>query len=212
MLLQKTELHSEIDDLQRKHGAPELSAIYGAGCINNPEVMLMFMNPTGKNISADLKWNGLRAPWVGTKNIWSILHEVGLISKKIFQLTQQEWDETSTRAVYENIARGKIYITNLAKCTQIDARHLSDSVFQVYVPNMKKEIALINPKRIITFGNQVSSILLGKPLSVSKYTGNEKEFCTIDGKSFDVYPVYYPIGQGRRNQPSAINRIKMILK
>jgi len=210
--MQVTKLHAEIDRLQLQYGATGLSAIYGAGCIKNPEVMLIFMNPTGKNISADTAWRGLRAPWIGTKNIWPMLYEVGLLSEKTFQVTQRKWDKKSAQAVYEELARQKIYITNLAKCTQIDARHLPDSVFKAYVPSTKKEIVLVNPKRILTFGNQVNSILLEKPTSVSEYKGVEKESCFVGRKLFDVYPVYYPIGQGRRNQPLAVKRIRAILK
>jgi len=210
--MQIVELHPEIDRLQLQYGAKGLSAIYGAGCVDNPEVMLMFMNPTGKNISADSKWKGLRAPWIGTKNIWPLFREVGLLSEKIFKLTKNKWSEEIASVVYEELARQKVYITNLAKCTQIDARHLPDSVFRAYVSSTQKEIALINPKRIITFGNQVSSILLGKPVSVSEYTGNRKEICNVKDKYFDVYPVYYPIGQGRRNQPFVVRRIRAILK
>ncbi len=170
------------------------------------------MNPTGKNISAISKWTGLRAPWIGTKNIWPMLYETGLLSENIFKLTQSEWNIKSTSVIYKELAKKKIYITNLAKCTQVDARHLPDSTFRAYLPIIRKEIALINPKRIITFGNQVSSIFLGRPVSVSEYTGSRKETYAIEDKSFDVYPTYYPIGQGRRNQPLAVKRILAILK
>lgn len=210
--MQRTELHPEIDQLQLQYGAPELSAIYGAGCVKNPEVMLMFMNPTGRNIAANKEWGGLRAPWIGTKNIWPLLHEVGMLSDVAFALTRQEWTEQNALTVYEDIALHKIYITNLAKCTQLDARHLSDSVFRTYLANTIKEIIAINPKRIITFGNQVSSIILNRSISVSSYKETQSESFSISDKSFDVYPVYYPVGQGRRNQPLAVKRIKAILK
>jgi hypothetical protein len=49
--------------------------------------------------------------------------------------------------------------------------------------------------------------LLGKNISVSNYTKNEKEH--ING--YDIYPTYYPVGQGRRNMPLALERIKRIL-
>jgi len=210
--MQITGLHAEVDSLQLKYGAKGLPAVYGAGCVRNPEVMLMFMNPTGKNISADSKWKGLRAPWIGTKSIWPMLRNIGFLPEKTFQLTQQEWNEGIAHMVYKELARQKVYITNLAKCTQVDARHLSDFVFKAYLPATKKEIALVNPKRILTFGNQVSSTLLERPVSVSEYTGVKKELYVIGDNLFNVYPVYYPIGQGRRNQPLAVRRIRAILK
>ncbi|SRR6266511_6475712 len=71
-----------------------------------------------------------------------------------------------------------------------------------------------NPKIIFAFGNQVSSILLGKPIKVSAYEGNPptggKEVLKISGKTFDVYPIYYPVGQGRKNMFRAIERMKLI--
>jgi len=212
VFMQIIKLHTEIDILQLQYGEEGLSAIYGAGCIKNPELMLIFMNPTGKNISSDPKWEGLRAPWIGTKNIWLFLREIGVLSEKILQVTRGDWNVETARAVYKELARNKIYITNLAKCTQADARGLSNSVFRAYMSVIKKEIALVNPKRIITFGNQVSSIFLEKSVSVSDYRGKQKDVCKIKEKLFDVYPTYYPIGQGRRNQPLAVKRIRTILK
>ena len=50
----------------------------------------------------------------------------------------------------------------------------------------------------MTFGNQVSSIVLGKNISVSQC--RKQHFSkNIDGKLYKVYPVYYPIGNGMMN-------------
>lgn len=76
---------------------------------------------------------------------------------------------------------------------------------------MYQEIITINPQSIISFGNQVSSILLGKSVSVSDYLGAKGESLKIGNKIFKVYPVHYPVGQGRRNMPLAIKRIKKII-
>jgi len=62
----------------------------------------------------------------------------------------------------------KVFITNLGKCTQIDARPLPDKVFKEYLELMEKEISIVNPKVIILFGNQVSSIVLNEKISVSQ--------------------------------------------
>jgi len=55
-----------------------LNAIYGAGKIENLKVLLVFMNPTAKNISAGKDWKGLKAPWLGTKHVWRLLSTLGL--------------------------------------------------------------------------------------------------------------------------------------
>jgi hypothetical protein len=49
--------------------------------------------------------------------------------------------------------------------------------------------------------------MLGKNISVSNYTKDEKEI--VNG--YHIYPTYYPVGQGRRNMPLALERIKRVL-
>jgi hypothetical protein len=76
---------------------------------------------------------------------------------------------------------------------------------------MYEELLLLNPKRIITFWNQVSSILLWKAVSVSSYQMAEYEELKIWLKQFNVYPCRYPVGQGYRNIEKAKQRIQSIL-
>jgi len=68
-------------------------------------------------------------------------------------------------------------------------------------------LRLLILKKIITFGNQVSSILLNRTISVSNYIDDQKEM--LNG--YEIYPTYYPVGQGRRNMSLAVKRIKKIL-
>ncbi len=192
-----------------------MAPIYGAGCVSKPNIMFVFMNPTGKNISAHAAWVGLRAPWLGTKNIWGLLYKLKLLSGVNYKLTQalraEEWTENFAEAIYRELAENKAYVTNLAKCTQDDARPLPNSIFKKYLENTKKEISLIRPKKIVLFGNQVSSVILNKPIVVSKYKGIQSEILKIENIVFRVYPVYYPVGQGQRNMLLAIRRIRRIL-
>jgi len=58
---------------------------------------------------------------------------------------------------------------------------------------------------------QISSILLRKPISVSKYDGINHEELMLNGTVYKVYPSYYPVGQGQRNMPKALEIIKKIL-
>jgi len=210
-MLQVTDLHKEFDILQKKFGCPSLSSIYGTGCTTFPNIMFIFMNPTGRNISSIQSWKGIRAPWIGTKQVWDMFLELGFLQediyKKIKSYKPEEWSEEFVESVYQDISHRGGYITNLAKCTQIDARPLKDSVFREYLDLMYREIEVVNPQKIVSFGNQVSSVLLGKNISVSNYQNDEKE--VLNG--YDIYPTYYPVGQGRRNMPLAIRRIKMIM-
>ncbi len=208
------DLKKEYDKLQEKYGAKELKSIYNGGCENNPDIYFVFMNPTGKNVASYPEWKGRRSPWIGTKNIWKLFYKIGLLDEKIFNEIQEkkptDWNEEFADLVYKDVENHKFFITNLGKCTQIDARPLPDSVYQEYLDLLCKEIEIINPKIIITFGNQVSSIVLGKKISVSQC---RKQFFikNIVGKDYKVYPVYYPIGNGMMNIDKAIEDLKFII-
>jgi DNA polymerase len=210
-MAQINELHEEFDILQNVYGDTGLHSIYGAGQISNPEYCFVFMNPTGRNVSAVANWKGLRAPWIGTKQVWKLFVDVGLLPaifyQKIEMMKPSDWTEDFAEDLYEQLSAKSVYITNLAKCTQLDARPLKDSVFKQYRDLFMKELALIKPKRVISFGNQVSSIILEKKVSVSSYILDESESLCNGGESFSVYPTYYPVGQGRRNLPMAVKRI-----
>ena len=211
---QVIELHSEYDKLQLIYGNPSLNSIYGAGCIDTPSIMFVFMNPTGRNISSKPRWSGLRAPWIGTRQVWNLFNTLNLISNEVYEnilkYEADQWDIDFAEKVYKQLEENSVFITNLAKCTQIDARPLNNKVFKEYLYLMYREVEIIKPKKIVTFGNQVSTILLKKNISVSNYINNEKEVLKLND-NYDVYPTYYPVGQGRRNLPLAVERIKRII-
>ena len=213
--LQLHKLFKPFDNLQKKFWDENLNSIYGAGCIDKPDLFFIFMNPTGKNISADKNWHGLQAPRLGTKNIWKLFNKTWIISKNIFEqiysMKSIDWKPEFSFDLYTKLAQDKIYITNLAKCTQTDARHLHDSVFKEYLELIYQEIDIIRPKKIVCFGNQVSSILLGKNIKVSDYQKDEFEELKIKDKIYKVYPSFYPVWQGMRNMDKAIIRIKSII-
>ena len=213
--IQFTKLNKKFDELQKKYGDTALSSIYGAGCVSKPDICFVFMNPTARNVSADKKWTGLKAPWIGTKNVWKLFRLMNLLSdglyEKIKGMKAVDWDYDFAQNLYKKISSRKIYITNLSKATQQDARPLSDDVFKEYLHLMKKELSYLNPKIIISFGTQVSSVLLNEKINVSKC--RKQEFpLYIDKKEYKVYPVYYPVGQGMRNINKAIKDIKWILR
>ena len=208
------DLKNEYDKLQIKYGAEELDSIYNGGCTDNPDLCFVFMNPTGKNIASDKLWKGLKAPWIGTKNIWDLFYELKLLDKDIYEKIKKikgtEWTEEFAEKVYDNVKEHKYFITNLGKCTQVDARPLSDSVYKEYLHLLEKEIEIINPKVIVLFGNQVSSIVLNKKISVSQCRKQEFEK-TINNKKYKFYSVFYPVGNGRFNIGKSIEDINYII-
>ena len=208
------DLKSEYDKLQLKYGAKELDSIYSGGCEKNPDICFVFMNPTGRNIASSKLWTGRKSPWLGTKNIWKLFYNVNLLSEDTFIKIQEkkpkEWDYEFCDYVYDEITKNKLFITNLGKCTQIDARPLPNDVLKQYLNLLLKEISIINPKIIITFGNQVSSIILNKKIAVSE---NRKKYheIIVNKKIYKVYPVYYPVGNGIFNIDKAIEDINWII-
>ena len=207
------DLKKEYDKLQIKYGAKELDSIYNGGCIKNPDICFVFMNPTGRNIASSKEWKGIKSPWIGTKNIWDLFYKLNLMDNKIYKKIKEikgsEWTEEFAKQVYNDVKTNKYFITNLGKCTQIDARPLPDSVYQEYLDLLKKEIEIIDPKAIVLFGNQVSSIVLGEKISVSQC--RKKLFKRkIGDKEYNFYSVYYPVGNGRFNIDKSIEDIKYI--
>ncbi len=208
------QLKQEYDKLQKEYGAKELDSIYFGGCTVNPDICFVFMNPTGKNIASNKNWKGLKAPWIGTKTIWGLFSEVGLLDDDIYETIRSikgsEWTEEFASTVYDNVKKHRYFITNLGKCTQIDARVLPDKVFKKYLNLLEKEIETINPKVIILLGNQVSSIVLNKKISVS-LCRKEKFIKEINGRKYNCFAVYYPVGNGRFNVDKSIEDIKWII-
>ena len=172
------------------------------------------MNPTGRNIASSKEWKGPKFPWIGTKNVWEIFYRLNLLDidiyEKIRSIKGKEWTVSFAYEVYENVCKHQYFLTNLGKCTQVDARELPDEVLKKYLFLLKKEIAIVKPKVIILFGNQVSSIILGKKISVSQVR-RQKFVKRIFGEDYTFYAVYYPVGNGRFNLDKAIDDINWIM-
>ena len=209
------DLNKYYDKLQKKYGAKELDSIYNGGCTNEPDICFVFMNPTGRNIASLKSWKGIKSPWIGTKNIWDLFYALDLVDDKIYKKIKEikgtEWTEEFALEVYDDVKKHKFFVTNLGKCTQVDARVLKDSVFLEYLELLKKEFNIVKPKVIVLFGNQVSSIVLNEKISVSQV--RKKCFIkNINGEEYKFYSVYYPIGNGRFNIDKSIEDIKWIIE
>ena len=203
------ELIKEYERMQKIYGDKNLDSILFGGCSKNPDICFVFMNPTGKNIASSKEWKGIKSPWIGTKNIWKLFVQVDVISNKTYQEIEKkkpkDWTESFAKEVYQEIEKNKVFITNLAKCTQKNARPLKDEIFKKYLKYFYKEMEIVKPKIIILLGNQVSSIVLNQSISVS--TTRKQGFSY---KGFTYYPVYYPVGNGIFNINKAIEDINYI--
>ena len=205
------ELVKKYDKMQKKYGDPKLDSINFGGCTDNPDVCFVFMNPTARNVTSSKEWKGIKSPWVGTKNVWTLFNKLGLIDDEIYtrirSIKGSEWTYEFAEEVYGKVAKNKFYITNLAKCTQVDARPLPDSVYKDYLNLFIKEMEIVKPKVIVLFGNQVSSVVLGEKISVSQV--RKKEFLLKN--KFKCYSVFYPVGNGSFNVDKSIEDILYII-
>lgn len=207
------QLNKIYDKMQNKYGSKNLQSVYGNGSLN-PDIVLCFMNPTSRNIATNKNWNGIKAQWLGTKQIWNFLTECKLfnedLNNEIQSMKREEWTEDFCQRVYDEVSNKKLWITNLAKCSQQDAKPLPDSIFKEYRDLLIKEIEILKPKKIILFGNQVSSILLKEKISVSlRLTKTYK--LNINNQSIDTYCLYYPVGNGFFNKDKTVYDLKSIV-
>ena len=80
----------------------------------NPDLCLVFMNPTAKNIATSKDWKGIRCPWLGTKQVWKFLADVGLFDKnlnnQIQNMKPKDWSLEFCENVYDEVARQNVYI------------------------------------------------------------------------------------------------------
>lgn len=207
-------LKIKYDRLQNKYGSKKLDSIYFGGQDNNPNIMFVFMNPTGRNIASSKEWKGIKAPWLGTKNIWKLFYKVGLLDEDVYldiiNKKSSEWNYDFANEVYDNVKKHNYFITNLGKCTQEDARVISDDVYKKYLKLLFKEIEIVNPKVIVLLGNQVSSIVLDEKISVSEVRKKEFVKC-IASNNYKIYSVYYPVGNGIFNMDKSIEDIVYII-
>jgi len=213
--MQIKELIPEFNKLQNIFWDKNLDAICWAWEVENPDICFVFMNPTWKNIASDKTRKWLKAPWLWTKNIWKMFYSLWFLSKDIYEnilnKKPSDWSCDFSDEVYDYIKKSSFYITNLSKATQIDARPLKNSVFKEYLDFFKKEVSILKPKIIITFWNQVSSILLWKNIKV--WDCRKVSFdLECNWEIFKVFPVYYPVWQWMRNIDKAKEDIDWIIK
>jgi len=54
---------------KNEFGSKNLCSIYGGGCNISPKFCFVFINPTARNIATQKSWNGIKTPWLETKQV-----------------------------------------------------------------------------------------------------------------------------------------------
>ena len=200
------DLRAQYDLLQTQYGALGYHSVYACGCEDRPALALVFMNPTARNLATAVDWTGGRYQWIGVKPIWQFLCDCGLFSPelnaRIQAMTPRDWTPAFAETINAELVHRKIYMTNLAKCTQVDARPLPDRVFRAYRDLLLAELDAVQPQTVILFGNQVASVTLAQPVSVN--TARRVAYpLRTPAHELTAYVVHYPVGNGTANAPKA---------
>ncbi|HLD57077.1 MAG TPA: uracil-DNA glycosylase family protein, partial [archaeon] len=189
-----------------KSESNQLQHILGAGETKNPDLMIVFINPTSRNISSHRDWKGLRFPFIGRRRPWDIFEKVGWIDKDLLgEINQNKnaWSYGFAEKVLDYLKTRKLYITNIVKCTGQDAALPTVSKIKSQSHLFEKEVGLVNPKVIVAFGLLPTKALLKRDVKISdlyKETvrSRKPQFseAKVGGKKYKVFPCYYPIGRG----------------
>ncbi len=207
-------LWQEVDKLNKKH-FPEnnLAPIVGNGNIFKPKIMFVFINPTKRNISSDLSWKGSRFPFIGTKQVWRIFHRAGLFDDKLMQEINNlsAWSVEFTEEILEFIKKKEFYITNIVKWTGHDATLPNSEKINLFLPILEKEIEIVQPEYIVTFGLIPFERLTKQKIKLSDYYNKimqNKKLEFFKFNSSKIIPCYFPIGRG--DPKKAVEILKMV--
>lgn len=212
------QLWEQVHKLHHQHFPDHsLAPILGGGQTINPEVMFVFINPTARNISSDPNWQGPRFPFIGTKQIWRVFHRTGFLDDALIRRIEQNspWSVELAEEVEEFLRKKGLYLTNLVKWTGPDGSLPDKKKIALFLPLMIKEVEMIAPRYIVTFGSLPFEYLTGRKIKLSDYY-NE---ISMSGKlvpqsvrigSFvaEVVPCYFPVGRG--NPVRAVEILRLL--
>ncbi|MCI0615856.1 hypothetical protein L0244_22965, partial [bacterium] len=79
-----------------------LQHIHGFGALN-PNLMLVLVNPTYRNLSSAPEYKGARFPFVGVRQFWKVLAGGGLIDKNVAcgLPLRKDWNKNHTQQINE---------------------------------------------------------------------------------------------------------------
>ncbi len=211
------ELWEEVDYINKTNFPDNgLKPIVGNGKIQNPKFMFVFINPTHVNISSSPNWQGPRFPFIGTKPVWRIFHKAGMLNNELIEQinSSNDWSLEFTGSVLDFLKVKSYYFTNIVKWTGKDATLPNSHKIKLFLPVLQKEIQIVQPKYVVTFGLIPFQNLTGLKIKLNDYYSEVMEkqklrFYNLDNNiNTKVIPCYFPIGRG--NPKRAVELLKMI--
>ncbi|MBW2987356.1 hypothetical protein KY336_02285 [Candidatus Woesearchaeota archaeon] len=213
------ELWRQVDDCSFcKSAGNKLQHILGGGKEEKPSVMFCFINPTYRNITTDPDYEGQRFPFMGTTKVWRVFIKAGLLEPDIDNKIRQGWNQELIDEVIGKVAQKGFYFTNLVKCAQPHADNPKTKEIRTLLPLLLKEISIVKPKLICCFGGMPFRWLTNiNDLKLTEHFDRQKQSdklityqtIPIDGKTYPVFPCYFPVGRGN---PKKATELLQILK
>lgn len=212
------ELWRVVESIHETH-FPEnrLKPILGNGKTSKPKFMFVFINPTARNSSSNPDWKGPRFPFIGTKPVWRIFHRAGLFDEELMKYIERHprWSLEFTNNVKDFLISKSFYFTNIVKWTGNDAALPDSTKIRLFFPILRKEIELVKPKNIVTFGLIPFERLTGKKIKLGEYYEQSmvskriSPFVLKIGKHPTlVFPCYFPVGRG--NPKRAVELLRLL--
>ena len=212
------DLWLEVHNINKKH-FPEnnLLPILGNGQLNKPKVMFVFINPTIRNQSSRREWQGPRFPFIGTKQVWRVFHRAGLFDDELMYRikNKKDWSLAFTQKVLDFLKDKSFYLTNIVKWTGQDATLPNTEKINLFLPVLEKEIELVQPEYVVTFGLIPFENLAKEKIKLNEYYSEvmEKKKLKYYKKRFNsfttkVIPCYFPVGRG--NPQRAVELLNLL--
>ncbi len=200
--------------LQTRFGDPSLKPVIGGGLTKSPKIVLVFMHPTGRNITTHLGWPYASLPWIGTSQAFLFLHRLGLLHRSVLQLILRlkpdDYTYRHALTIYNNIANHKVFIAEYVPVTTAYSQSLPTQAYNESLPLFRQLLLDLKPKLAFLLGSRITSHFLDTPRGILILNG--KIFRVPKLKNISFIPTYYPLGQGMRNQPKAITTIKKFIR
>ncbi len=184
--------------------ARNLRHVPGGGWSERPGLMLVFINPTVGNITAHADWSGVRFPFASKPKLWQILAEAGFVDANLpDRMAALGPTPPMVELLVDEVRRQRLYLTNAVKCVD-DGSVLPTSMrIAAAWSFLQAEVALVRPRYIVTFGLIPFRLLTGCNVKLADELWKARHGCytsysshPIEGKSYPVFPCYFPTGRG----------------
>lgn len=124
---------------------------------------------------------------------------------------RKEWDVNFADKVYQHLNDRSFYFTNIVKWTGENADLPDAYKISTFLPILRREIELVKPQYIVTFGLIPFNALVGEKIKLGDYydevigTDTLKLFSfNIANGEYRVIPCYFPVGRGNPKRAAKI--------